>query len=74
MFDQTFRRGDMVTAKVKNNAVPMGTTGIIRIAPSQPTIPRSLYVEWQLTRPVAGKETKSSWHHDTELSPLHPTP
>lgn len=60
----------MVEAKVKNSTVPMGTVGTVRIAPSQPGLPRSCYVEWQLDRPVAGKSTKASWHHDTELAPL----
>lgn len=70
MLGKTFRRGDMVTASgIKS--IPEGTIGKVMIAPSQPTVPRSLYVEWLTQeRPNGLNRTKRSWHHETELAPL----
>lgn len=75
--NQPFRKGDMVTAKSvlratkKEKGIPEGTVGTILIAPSQPSMPRAVYVEWRIpsramTEPVVVKR----WHHDTELDRL----
>lgn len=62
------RRGDLVEAKgcTGKHKQPDGTVGKIIIAPSQPTIPRSLYVEWM----VPNQPPRKSWHHETELVQL----
>lgn len=65
--DQTFRKGDMVSAKEKNSEVPEGTVGMVTNVGAAPGHPKTFLVEWRL---AGYPHLKRGWYRPSELSRL----